>query len=63
MKSRGLHLRFCVLVCSIVVLESGRVGGGVLVYDVLQSMVVASNSVVSILVVCYLSVLLCWRCV
>ena len=52
MKSRGFHLRLCYLDCSIVVLELGRVGVGVLVYDLLQSMVVASDSVVTILVVC-----------
>jgi len=51
MKSRGFHLLLCVLVCSIVVLGCRRVGVGVFVYDLLQSMFVASNREVTILFV------------
>ena len=52
MKSRGFHLRIRDLICSIIVLGLGTVGVGVLVYDLLQSLVVASDSVVTIVVVC-----------
>jgi hypothetical protein len=49
MMPRGFHLRMCDFVCSIVVLRCGVVGIVVLVYDLLQSMFVASDSVVTIL--------------
>ena len=51
MKAHGFHLRLCVLVCRIVGLGCGRVGVGVLVKALLQSMFAASNRVVTILVV------------
>ena len=51
MKSRGFYLRLCDLVCNVVVLGWGNIGVGVLLQDLLQSMVVESLSVVSIFVV------------
>ena len=59
MESHGIHLRLCYLVGSIVVIGLGRVGVGVFVYDLLQSMVVVSDSVVTIMVcLCCMSVCL-----
>jgi hypothetical protein len=51
MKSSGFHLRLCCVVWSIVMLGRCWVGVGVLVYDFLLSMCVASIRVVSILCV------------
>ena len=47
----GPYPQMCDLVCSIIVLCCGRDGVEVLMYDLLQMMVVVSNSVVPILVV------------
>ena len=50
-KSLGFHLRLCCLVWSIVVFGGGWVGVGVFVWDLLQSMFVASSRVLSIMCV------------
>ena len=55
MKSIGFHFRVCGVVWSIVVFGRDWVGAGVLVYDFLLSMVVASGRVVSIMYVWVLS--------
>ena len=54
MNSLGFHLRLCNLASSIVVVLCERTGVGVLVSDLILSMFCASDSVVSIVVVCAL---------